>query len=156
MKFDLEIKVFPIDFWIISMKKTYSTPIGVCNIIFTLASIGLTARFYSEANNWVQLLLLLTCLIFPVFQPIMVYLKAKTQTSMIPVGMRAVIDDAGVYITVGEQSEKISWNRVTQVITNSQMVILRVDKKNGYFFTNRVLGTKKDDFINYVESKIKK
>lgn len=155
MRFELENKITPWDFFITSMKKTYSSPIGVCNIVFTLAAVALTVRFFDRAGNLTQMLLLLMCLIFPVFQPVMVYFRAKAQVLMIPTDMKYVIDDDGILVMTGGKSELIKWNRVDELIDKGNMFIIRVDKKNGYFFKDKSLGDRKEEFVNFVEGKIR-
>lgn len=156
MRFELENKITPWDFFLVSMKKTYTSPIGVCNIIFTLASILLTAKFYNSVGDFAEMLLLFMCLIFPVFQPVMVYFRAKTQVSMIPSDMKYIIDDDGILIIAGGKSELVKWNRVDELLNKGNMLIIRVDKRNGYFLKDKALGDRKDDFIKFAEGKILK
>lgn len=154
MKFHFKCKIGPWDFWFLSMKKTYSSPVGLVNIIFTLAMMGLSVKFISNVNDFMQVLLVLLCLIFPVIQPIFVYFKAKSQTMLIPANLEFDIDDAGIEVSVGNQKELIKWKRVKGIIKESNMVIIRVDDRNGYFLTNRALGKDKEEFIQFIEGKI--
>lgn len=154
MKYNYKCKIAPWDFWILSMKKTYTSPVGLVNIIFTLAMIGLLLRFYSQANDILQFVMILLALIFPVFQPIFVYFKAKGQTSLIPANMELTIDEIGLLVTVGAECQQIPWKRVKGIIKESNMVVLRVDERNGYFLTNRVLKNERDSFIEFVEGKL--
>lgn len=152
MNFHFVIDVNPFDFFKMSMKKTYKSPVGICNIVFTVAAVLLTARFYSEVSDPVQLLLVIMCLIFPVFQPMGVYFRAKTMAAGIPKGLTMDINDNEIMVSVNSQSERIDWKRVKALIDNKDMLILKVDNNSGYFLTNRVLGKERDAFKKYVES----
>lgn len=155
MKFELENKITPWDFFLASIKKIYSSPVGVCNIVFTAAAIGLAVRFFNTVGDLLQVLILFACLWFPFFQPIGIYFKAKSQVAMIPKNMKYIIDDSGIQVFVGDKTETIRWNRVSELINKKNMIIIRVDGTNGYFFSNKSLGKQKEEFISFVEGKIK-
>lgn len=152
MKFHFDIDVRPWDFFKMSMKKTYKSPVGVCNIVFTVAAVLLTAKFYSDASDIIQFLLVIMCLIFTVFQPVGVFFRAKALAAGIPKGLTLDVDDDGLLVAAGSRSERIEWKRIKALIDNKDMLILKVDSNNGYFLTNRVLGDERDVFKKYMES----
>lgn len=152
MRYHFVIDVTPLDFFKMSMKKTYRSLIGMCNIVFTAAAIALSVRFYLSVSDLLQLLLVIMCLIFPVIQPLGVYLRSKSLAARIPLGLTLDVDEGGITVSLGDKSEKIGWKRVRELIENEDMLVLRVDGNNGYFLTNRVLGEDRDSFIKYVRS----
>lgn len=154
MEFHFDVKVTPFDFFKMAIKKTYKSPIGVCNIVFTVAVILLTVKLYPTAVDVLRLALIILCLIFPVFQPLSIYFRGKAQVMNIPKGLSLDVDDSQIVVSVERQREVIVWSRVKEIIDNKDMVILRVDSNNGYFLTNKVLDDKRDAFINFVKSKI--
>lgn len=156
MKYHFEVNVTPFDFFKMSMKKTYKSPVGVCNIVFTVAAFLLTAKFYAQSNSLIQLLLVIMCLIFPVFQPMGVYFRGKAQVAGIPKGLTLDIDDTGILVALNAQSEKIKWARVKAIIDTGDMLIIRVDNNNGYFLTKKVLNGERESFKAYVESKLER
>ena len=156
MNFEYEIKVTPFDFFIMTMKKTYKSFIGVCNIVFTIAAILLTVKFYNSVNDVLQLLLIIMCIIFPVFQPLGVYFKAKAQVLIIPEGLKLMIDDTGILVSLNQQSEKLKWKRVNGYIDTGSMLVIKVDNKNGYFLTKKVLKGTKEELKAFINSKLGK
>lgn len=156
MNYHFEVKVTPFDFFKMSMKKTYTSPIGICNIVFTIAAFLLTAKFYSSVNDVFQLILVLMCLVFTVFQPLGVYIKAKSQVAYIPKGLTLDIDNTGMVVTAGEKNERIAWSRIKNLIDVGSMLIIKVDDNNGYFLTNRVLGDRRKEFKDYILSGLDK
>lgn len=154
MNFHFVIDVRPFDFFKMSMKKTYRSPIGVCNILFFAAAVILTVRFFASASDAVQLLLIIMCLIFPVIQPLGVYFKAKTLSESIPKGLTLDVDNAGILVSLNEQQEKIDWKRVNVLIDNKDMLIIKVDGSRGYFLANRVLGDDRDAFKEFCRVRI--
>lgn len=151
MRYQYESKVRPLDFWALSMFRTYHSLVGVCNIVFGIAMILLTLRFWNQASDAVQALLFLACLLIPVIQPLGVYLKAKAQVSLIPKGTMLVFSEDGIHVTLGQQQEHIRWDKVKGVRREANMVIVYTDVNHGYMLTNRVLGKEKDAFFRFVE-----
>ena len=58
-----------------------------------------------------QMLMLFGCLLFPVIQPIAIYLKAKGQAKTMPKDVELSFDDAGLHVTVGKEKESIGWKK---------------------------------------------
>ena len=154
MSYQYRCTIKPIDFWVLSMRRTYCSLVGVCNIVFAVAMILLTVRFWDQAGDVVQALLFLACLIIPVIQPLCVYIKAKAQVSFIPQGTELAFGEDGINVTLGSEQQFIRWNKVTGVRRETGMVIVYTDASHGYMLTNRVLGNDKYDFYNYVKAHI--
>ena len=53
-------------------------------MVFTVAMILFTAKFFKSSGDLMQMLMLFGCLLFPVVQPIAIYLKAKGQAKTMP------------------------------------------------------------------------
>lgn len=153
MTYQFRSEVTALDFWRLTMRQTYRSMAGICNIIFTVAMILLTAKFWNQSGDLVQVLLLFACLLFPVIQPIGIYLKAKAQARALPKDMELKFDDAGLHVTVGTQKEDIRWKRI-RVVKQPNMIIVFSDAKHGYMLTNRVLGKEKEAFFAFAEEKI--
>lgn len=154
MKYRYEIKVTPFDFFKLSMHRTYHSMVGVCNIIFTVAIILLTVKFWGKINDVLEALLFIGCLLFTVLQPIAVYVKAKAQVAGIPRGLILGVDDHGIHITVGGKKQDISFKKVKSIIKEYKMLIIFSDASHGYILTDKVLGKEKEEFYQYVKLKI--
>ncbi len=154
MSFHYKCDVRPGDFWRMSMSHTYHTPMGVGNIVFTIAMILLTYRFWSSTSDVVRTILILLILIFPVFQPVIVFLEAKNKAKLIPEDLELTVNEKGITVHTENQSEKIRWKQVKGLILERNMVILRLDKNSGYFLPNRVLREEREAFIEFVQSRI--
>lgn len=156
MKYTFKGEVTPLDFFRLSMHRTYHSIIGVCNIVFTVAVILLTVNFWNQANDLFQVLLFIGCILFPVLQPFAVYMKAKSQAYTVPRNMVLDFDDAGLTVTVGEKKETIRWEKMTAIIKEYKMLILFSDAKHGYMLPDRVLGREKEAFYEDARSRIGK
>ena len=153
MTYRFKCDVTALEFWKMTMRQTYQSIAGICNLVFTAAMIALAVRFWNEWGDVFQVLVLFGCLLFPVIQPIAVYMKAKGQAAAMPKDVELEFDDAGLHVTVGTEHEDIRWKRI-RVRKQSDMLIVFSDARHGYMLTNRVLGQEKEAFFAFAESKI--
>lgn len=154
MKYRFKNEVTPADFWVLSMHHTYHSTVGMCNIIFTVAMIGLTIQFGGKVHEFLETLMWFGCLLFPVFQPFFVFLRSKTQADMLPMGLELEFDDRGLRVRVGEQTQMINWKNVVSATKEYNMIIVRSDEKHGYIISDKMLGKKKEEFWNFIQSKL--
>lgn len=152
MYYQYRCKIKPVDIWKLSMRRTYRSLVGMCNIVFGVAMILLTVKFWDQAGDLLQALLFLGCLLIPVIQPAGVYLKARTQVSMTPQGTELTFDDEGIHVTLGDQREFIRWNKVRGVRKEGSIIVIYTDASHGYMLTKRVLGREKDAFYQQVKA----
>ena len=112
MTYQFKSEVTAGDFWKLTMSRTYRSVAGVCNMVFTVAMILFTAKFFRTSGDLMQMLMLFGCLLFPVIQPIAIYLKAKGQAKTMPKDVELSFDDAGLHVTVGKEKESIGWKKL--------------------------------------------
>lgn len=155
MEFRLEPKVTALDMWKLSMRHIYKSMVGVCNLIFAVAIVLLTLKFWNETEAFIKGVLVFCCILFPVMQPLSVYMRATKQVKSLPQDMILVIDETGLHITGDNQKSHMPWNRIKGLIKEKGMLIFAVDGGRGYMLTDSVLGSQKEALITFVESKIK-
>lgn len=156
MRYQYQSKVRAVDFWALSMYRTYHSLVGVCNIVFGIAMVLLTLRFWNQASDAVQAVLFLACLLIPVIQPLGVYLKAKARASVIPQGTELVFAEDGIHVALGSERQHIRWKEVCGIRKEAGIVIVYTDANHGYMLTNHVLGSDKEAFCRDVDACIKK
>ena len=154
MNFHFECRVTPFDFLRMSLRKIYRSPVGICNIVFTAAMLLLAYRFFGEAGDLLQALMVLAVLLFPVIQPIILYVRAKGQAAMIPKDLVLDIDGQGVRASSGGKSETVGWKRFKQLMQTPGMVVLRMDNNAGYFIPRRAMGSDRAAFIEFAQVRI--
>lgn len=152
MYYQYQCKIKPVDLWKLSMRRTYRSLVGMCNIVFGVAIILLTVRFWDQAGDLLQALLFLGCLLIPVIQPAGVYLKARAQVAVTPQGTELTFDDEGIHVTLGDQREFIRWNKVRGIRKEGSIIIIYTDASHGYMLTKRVLGRERDAFYQQVKA----
>ncbi len=155
MNFRFESNINTWDIWKLSMYNIYHSMVGVCNAIFAVAIVLLTIRFWDPKQELLMALLVLCCIVYPVIQPVAIYRRASKQVKALPANMVYEINDTGIHITVGEQKTHVTWNRVRGIRKEYKMIILALDGGRGYMLTDRMLGTQKGDFLDFLEAKVK-
>ena len=148
--------VKPKDLWFISMLRTYRSFIGVINVVFTVAMIMLTFRFWPETNGFLRSLMLIGCLLFPVIQPLAIYGRSVKQLEDLPGRVELMFDDHGVHVDSEGKHEDITWNKITNAIKQTNMIIVMSDARHGYMLTNRILGDEKEEFYEFLCKKLRK
>lgn len=154
MEFRFKNNVKPMDFFVLSMSRTYRSMVGVCNIVFTVAVIAATFQLMGKIHDLLEVLLLFGCFLFTVIQPTIVYLRSKAQVAGIPKDMELLFNEKGLHVTVGEQKESIPWKKIQSIVEEWNMVMIGSDARHGYILTNRMLGNQKEDFLKFAKEKI--
>ena len=138
-----------------AMVRTYRSPLGVVNIVFTVAMVLLTLRFWGQAPDMLRVLMIIGVILFPVIQPLAIYGKSVKQLEDMPRDMELSFDDSGVHVSTGGRREDISWKKIKNAIRRRDMIVVMSDDSHGYMLTNRVMGNDKDEFYSFLCSKIK-
>lgn len=152
-KFKSDVKAE--DLWLIAMRRTYKTPAGIVNIVFTVAMILLTLRFWGSTSDFFRMLMLFGCILFPIIQPLAVLGMSAKQLDELPKDLELSFSDSGVKVTTGEKSENMPWRRIKNAIKQKNMIVIMSDDRHGYMLTDRVLGQEKDKFYDFLCTKIR-
>ena len=151
-KFNYQTSAF--ELWQLSMYGTYGSMIGVCNIIFTAAMLLLAAKIWGDINSFIKILLIVGISLFTVIQPLAVYIRAKRQIATVPQDMEIGFDDNGIHVKTSNKYSDLKWSTVKGVTKKSSMIIIFTTAKHGFIISNKMLEKQKDDFYDYVVSKI--
>ena len=148
--------VKPKDLMFIAMLRIYRSFIGIINVVFTVAMIMLTIRFWSTTNVLLRSLMILGCLLFPVIQPLAIYGRSVKQLENLPGRVELMFDDKGVHVDSEGKHEDINWSNITNAIKQTNMIIIMSGKQYGYMLTNRILGDEKEEFFEFLCKKLRK
>lgn len=154
MRYQYTYRTTARDLWQLSMCYTYGSLIGVCNIIFTAAMAALIISRRDEAGGiWKSLMVLGVCL-FTVIQPLVSYSRVRKQAAQITRDTKLGFADTGIHVRSGGQSTRIPWSAVKKVSRKPGMIVVFSDAAHGFILPDRVLQTEKDEFYQYVVSKM--
>lgn len=154
MKYKYNYQTSAFELWQLSMYGTYGSMIGLCNIIFTVAMLLLAAKIWGNINSFIKILLIFAISLFTVIQPLAVYIRAKRQVATVPQDMEIGFDDNGIHVKTSNKYSDLLWSEIKGVTKKSSMIIIFTTSKHGFIISNKMLGKQKDDFYNYLVSKI--
>lgn len=156
MKYKFNYQTSAFELWQLSMYGIYSSVLGVCNITFTVAMLLLAAKFWIDINNLIKILLIIAISLFTIIQPVAVYIRAKRQLSTVPQDMEIGFDDSGINVKTLNQNSDLKWSSVKGVTKKPSMIIIFTTNKHGFILSNKMLGKEKENFYDFVVSKIKR
>ena len=155
MNYFFKYQATPKDLWQLSMYGIYGSMLGFINIIFTVAMILLTFKFFMTVNIVLKLVLLLGVSLFLVIQPLAVYQRAKKQMGMTKQNVVIGFDKKGVHIDVDGQTSNLKWQAIKGIAKKPSLVVVMTQDSRGYILTNQVLGDKKEQFYQEVLGMLK-
>ena len=131
------------------------------DIIFTFAAIIitvytiLTGSFF-KLSSYKKILLVFCCFLFPVLQPILLYIKSLNHANKIKdLKINLEFNDDGILISSSDEKTEVKYENVYNFIKYNNMIIIMYDAIHGQIMPNRVFNNNKDEFYNYVSKKIK-
>ncbi|MDO5424978.1 MAG: YcxB family protein [Eubacteriales bacterium] len=154
MRYKFRCDVTVKDLWSLYMYRIYHSMVGVCSLVLAVSMIALTVRFWGESGNGVRFVLILACLLVPVVQPLGAWMRSKKQAKQLPKEMELWFGDKGIYVQADGQTATIDWKKIGRVSKEHNLVILLTRDGRGYMLTNRVLGKDRDEFYQYLVSRI--
>ena len=154
MKYQYTYKTTAKELWQLSMYHIYGSMVGVCNILFTAGVIAVMVTGWSTAPLWQRIALIVCLFLFPVIQPLAVYGRARRQAQAITQELTLGADDGGLHISIGKEHSDIPWKQIGRISRKPGMIVLFADRTHGFILTSRVLGAEKEEFYQYVVSKV--
>ena len=156
MKYTFKYSIKPIDFWQLSMYYTYSSIVGVCNIVFTAAMILMTTKFWASAQLIVKLAMLIASSLFLIIQPLAVYIKAAKRAKAVPDNTIINLNEKGIYVYIKDKCLEIKWKTVKRIIKKPTMLVVFLTYQDVFILTNRLLGKQREEVYSYIMSKTQK
>lgn len=140
MKYRYTYRNTPGDYWRFYMSNIYHQWTAVINVVFTAAILALIIARFREAHPVFQALMLFALLIFPVFQPLAIYLRARKQALAIKVDTTLTFEESGFGILVKTHRQQIAWKDFHGVTRRADLIVLMPDEIHAYLLPDRVTG----------------
>ena len=148
MELKFEVRLAAKDLWAFSMYHTNSGFRGLFNLIFTLATLFLLVFKWGTLPVSSRLLLIICVLLFTVWQPFLLYLKAGKQAKT--PGIREVMiltfGENGLRVEQNEQSVEFTWEQMGRMVKMPAMIVLYMDRLHAYLLPRSVVG-KQDEAL---------
>ncbi len=156
--FRFHIQMQAKDLWKFSMYHANKGYLLVFNVLFTLASLYLLVTKWGETGAAYRLLLLVCVMMFTVWQPGILFLKALKQAGndRLKTAMDVVFDKKGFTVSQGEQSMEVAWDEVTKVVRIPGIYVLYMSSIRAYLISDQVLGGEKEAFTGFLRDVLPK
>lgn len=157
-EYHFQVKLEVRHFWLFSMYHATRGAVGLFSLIFTVAAVFLMVTKWPEVDTSYRVLLVICVLMFTVWQPGILYLKARSQAKLpaMKKPLELLLDEEGM--TVRQENEELTvlWTQIFRVVERSHMLILYTDSIHAYLLTNRCMGEKKEGVLELIQKYVPK
>jgi hypothetical protein len=152
----LDVKLTAKDLWKFSMYHSYRGFQGIFSILFSAAALYALATTWRTATISYRLLLFVCVLMFTVWQPFVLYMKAARQAkrSVIHDGMTLSISAEGIVVTQGQEKLELRWEDVVLVKRIGTMLIIYMDRIHAYLLPDSVTGEKAAELTAFIKENL--
>ncbi|MCR5770923.1 MAG: hypothetical protein K6G87_06775 [Butyrivibrio sp.] len=150
MEFKFKFKNTTGDFFVFNMSNIYSQWTALVNIIFTVAMILLIVSRWGDSHIFFKGVMVFGLILFPVIQPLCIYLRSAKQAESITESTELTFDDGGMHIRVKDHDQLIKWKDYKTTINRPFILISIPDGKHAYILTDRILKDKRKALYKYI------
>ena len=139
MDFKFSYKVEPENLWFISMYNIYKSMAGTVNIIFTISMVLLAFRFWPEQNLLTNFCITVGILLFPIFQPLFIFLRSRKLVSTMPGELEMTINSDGLSIASEKSQTLVKLTELKSILKIRGMLILQTNTGQSYILNKKAL-----------------
>ena len=146
MKIDFDVHMTTAKLYDYMLRHTFTSFAG---IIGEALGVLLVAGFF-VTDKWLYLVAGVICVFY---QPIALYYRSMLQvkrTEAFKTPLHYTLDEEGVTVKSGENSESMTWDRMYKAVSTNRSVILYTNRYNACIFPKDDLGALKDDAIKMI------
>lgn len=153
-----EVKLDVKDLWQFSMYHANAGMLGIVNLLFTLAALFLIVTRWGMLTMPYRALLVVCALMFTVWQPLLLYHKARKQAKATAVKepMLLVFGEEGLKVEQNGQEALFAWDQMGRLDKMPTMVILYMDRVHAYLLPKSVMGNREEEFYEMVREYLPK
>lgn len=148
-EFRFQVQLKAKDLWLFSIYHSYRGMMGIFGLLFTVAALFLIVTKWTEVTTSYRLLLAVCVLLFTVWQPTILYLKARRQAALpaMKIPLELCLYESGFAVKQKEEQIECAWADIFAVVELPQMLILYTDSIHAYLLTNQAVGEEKEEFL---------
>lgn len=155
MKYSFLYKVSPCNLLILSMVNIYKSMLSIINLVFTVSMILLAVKFWPTVNPYLRVLIMFGILLFPVLQPLLIYLRSRRIVRKMPEDMVIGFDSDGITISSEMRKSEISYGSLKFINRVAGMIIIYTKDGQGYILGKDILGDNGKRLYEYLLQQLK-
>lgn len=146
------------ELWMFSLYHANGGMLGIFNILFTAAALFLLVTKWSSVTTMYRILLIVCVLLFTVWQPLLLYNKARKQAKSPAVKNPMVLSfgEEGLWVSQNGQEAGFSWEQMGRMDKAWGLTVLYMDRVHAYLLPNRVLGEQAEAFYDMARKHLPK
>lgn len=150
------IQITAKDLWMFSMYHSNKGYLGVFNLFFTLASLWILVTRWSDVTVVYRVLLLICVLMFTVWQPALLYMKAAKQakTKAVKEPMDMTCSKEGILIEQAGQSQEITWDQIVKVEQVRGLLIIYMGRVHAYLIPEQAAAVCRDQLLELIRANL--
>ena len=127
------------------------TAVAIIATIYTLIN-----QSFFQLSDIKKILLIFCCVLFPVIQPIILYIKSNKHASKIKdLEVTLLFEEDKIIVSSLSEKSEILYSNIYNFIKYKNMIVLMYDSIHGQIMPNRIFNNNKDEFYNCISKKIK-
>ena len=143
-----------------SMNYSRNSKTRIFDIIFTVVVISLTL-FNIFTGNFLKMsilnkfLLILFCIMFPIINPIIIYIKSYIHYTKIKnIVINMMFENEKLTVSSEKEMHELTYDNIYNFIKYKNMLVIMYDSIHGQIMPNRIFNNNKDEFYDFLSSKI--
>lgn len=147
-----EVRLSAGDLWKFSMYYSYRGLKGLFNFIFTAAAVYLLVTNWNIVSVWYRALLVICALMFTVWHPSLLYLKAARQAKAPAMKnpTRLSFSKEGIVVSQGEERLYLTWEAIALAEQVSTLLIIYMDRVHAYLLPDSLTGDGKEELCGLI------
>ena len=165
MMYSFKFKINEKDIFNSTMNYNKSRITYLFDIIFTLVAFiiiiyNLLNKTFSNFNIYYRLLLIFCALLFPVIQPILLYIKSLAHAKKLKdINILMEFNEDSIKLSTNSENTEVLYENVYNFIKYKNMIVVMYDSIHGQIMPERIFmkdgKSIKNEFYEYVASKIR-
>ena len=165
MRYEYTYRNTPGDYWKFRMENYYRNWTAIVSIVFTLSILALAIARWNSTNGLGKAILIILLLVFPVFQPLFIYMTSIRDAQSVQVDTTLSFDTTGMEIKVQKHVQRIPWKSFVpdekgggMAIGRKSMLVVVPDQVHAYLLPNRVFRSdaEKKELLDFMIDQLKK
>jgi hypothetical protein len=147
------------------MENYYRNWTAIVSIVFTLSILALAIAKWNATNGLGKAILIILLLVFPLFQPLFIYMTSIRDAQAVQVDTTLSFDTTGMEIKVQKHVQRIPWKSFVpdekgggMAIGRKSMLVVVPDQVHAYLLPNRVFRSdaEKKELLDFMIDQLKK
>jgi hypothetical protein len=147
------------------MENYYRNWTAIVSIVFTLSILALAIARWNATNGLGKAILIILLLVFPLFQPLFIYMTSIRDAQAVQVDTTLSFDTTGMEIKVQKHVQRIPWKSFVpdekgggMAIGRKSMLVVVPDQVHAYLLPNRVFRSdaEKKELLDFMIDQLKK